>query len=70
MFIYPRLQLARDLLSDEGVIFMSIDEHEMANLKLLSDEVFGEDNHIGEIIRNTNSSKTRLYFYLQVMIIV
>ena len=62
MFIYPRLQLARDLLSDEGVIFMSIDEHEMANLKLLSDEVFGEDNHIGEIIRNTNSSKNQALF--------
>ncbi|UQF12319.1 site-specific DNA-methyltransferase [Vagococcus lutrae] len=62
MFIYPRLQLARDLLSDEGVIFMSIDKHEMVNLKLLSDEIFGEDNHIGEIIRNTNSSKNQALF--------
>lgn len=62
MFMYPRLKLARDLLSDDGVIFMSIDEHEMANLKLLSDEIFGEDNHIGEIIRNTNSSKNQALF--------
>ena len=44
MFMYPRLVLARDLLTDDGVIFISIDEHEMANLKLLCDETFGEEN--------------------------
>ena len=55
MFMYPRLVLARDLLKDEGVVFISIDEHEMTNLKLLCDEIFGEENHIGEIIRKTKS---------------
>ena len=48
-FIYPRLLLARDLLSDDGVIFISIDDNEQANLKLLCDDVFGEENFIGEI---------------------
>ncbi|MBS1648817.1 MAG: site-specific DNA-methyltransferase [Bacteroidetes bacterium] len=43
-FMYPRLLLARDLLSKEGVIFISIDDNEQANLKLLCDEVFGEEN--------------------------
>ena len=42
--IYPRLKVARDLLSDDGVIFISIDDHEQANLKKICDEVFGEEN--------------------------
>lgn len=42
--MYPRLKLARNLLTDDGVIFISIDDHEQANLKKLCDEVFGEDN--------------------------
>ena len=46
-FIYPRLLLARDLLTDDGVIFISIDDNEQANLKLLCDDVFGEQNFIG-----------------------
>ncbi|MGY4893420.1 MAG: site-specific DNA-methyltransferase [Candidatus Saccharimonadota bacterium] len=45
--MYPRLKLARNLLTDDGVIFMSIDDNEQANLKKLSDEIFGEDNFIG-----------------------
>ena len=45
-FMYPRLKLARDLLKDDGVIFISIDNNEQANLKLLCDEIFGEDNFI------------------------
>lgn len=49
-FMYPRLLLARDLLSDDGVIFISIDDNEQANLKLLCDEIFGEENFIGEFI--------------------
>jgi adenine-specific DNA-methyltransferase len=49
--IYPRLKLARDLLTDDGVIFISIDDNEQANLKKLCDnEVFGEDNFIATII--------------------
>jgi adenine-specific DNA-methyltransferase len=45
-FMYPRLLLARDLLSKEGVIFISIDDNEQANLKLLCDDIFGEENFI------------------------
>ncbi|GIM56052.1 hypothetical protein CAPN006_04460 [Capnocytophaga canimorsus] len=43
-FMYPRLLLARDLLAKDGVIFISIDDNEQANLKLLCDEIFGEEN--------------------------
>ena len=42
--MYPRLKLARDLLTDDGVIFISIDDNEQANLKRLCDEIFGEEN--------------------------
>ena len=49
-FMYPRLLLARDLLRDDGVIFISIDDNEQAQLKLLCDEVFGQENWIGNLI--------------------
>jgi adenine-specific DNA-methyltransferase len=49
-FMYPRLLLARDLLSKEGVIFISIDDNEKANLKILCDEIFSEENYLGTII--------------------
>ena len=49
-FMYPRLLLARDLLKEDGVIFISIDDNEVAQLKLLCDEIFGEDNFVGEFI--------------------
>ena len=45
-FMYPRLLLAKDLLRDDGVIFISIDDNEQAQLKLLCDEVFGEENYL------------------------
>ncbi|MGN0114942.1 MAG: site-specific DNA-methyltransferase [Acutalibacteraceae bacterium] len=45
--IYPRLKLAKDLLSDDGVIFISIDEHELINLVKASNEIFGTDNMVG-----------------------
>ena len=48
-FMYPRLLLARDLLRDDGVIFISIDDNEQANLKLLCDDVFGEENFVEQI---------------------
>ena len=48
--MYPRLKLARDLLTDDGVIFISIDDNEVANLKKICDEVFGEDNFVVEMI--------------------
>jgi adenine specific DNA methylase Mod len=50
MFMYPRLVLARDLLSKDGVIFISIDDNEQANLKLLCDSVFGEENNISNLV--------------------
>src|SRR5690554_958645 len=48
--MYPRLYLARNLLRDDGVIFISIDDNEAANLKLLCDEVFGAENFIGDFV--------------------
>ena len=48
--IYPRLLLAKDLLSDSGVIFISIDDHEYANLKKICDDIFGEENFIANLI--------------------
>ena len=48
--IYPRLKLARDLLTDDGVIFISIDDNEQANLKRLCDEIFGEGNFISNLV--------------------
>ena len=51
--MYPRLQLARELLTDDGVIFISIDDNEQANLKLLCDDVFGEGNFVGDLIIET-----------------
>ncbi|KIX21622.1 hypothetical protein SY27_07945 [Flavobacterium sp. 316] len=50
MFMYSRLQLAKDLLKDDGVIFISIDDNEQANLKLLCDDVFGEENLISNLV--------------------
>jgi adenine-specific DNA-methyltransferase len=47
-FMYPRLLLARDLLKKEGVIFISIDDNEQSNLKLLCDEIYGEENFISK----------------------
>ena len=47
--IYPRLKLARDLLRDDGVIFISIDDNEVHNLRKICDEIFGEDNFYGMI---------------------
>ena len=48
--IYPRLRIARDLLSDDGVIFISIDDNEQENLKKCCDEIFGAHNFIAQIV--------------------
>lgn len=61
--MYPRLYLARNLLRDDGVIFISIDDNEAANLKLLCDEVFGAENFLSSIVwekrfTRSNNSKT------------
>ena len=48
--MYPRLKLARNLLRDDGVIFVSIDDHEVHNLRHLMDEIFGSENFIANVI--------------------
>ncbi|GAA7718470.1 site-specific DNA-methyltransferase [Helicobacter pylori] len=55
-FMYPRLLLARDLLKQDGVIFISIDDNECAQLKLLCDEIFGERNFVAEMPRLTKKA--------------
>lgn len=52
--IYPRLKLARDLLSDDGIIFISIDDNELTNLKKICDEIFGESNFVELFINRSN----------------
>ncbi len=54
--MYPRLKLARNLLKDDGVIFISIDDNEVANLRKLCDEIFGEDNFVGNVARATGTT--------------
>ena len=54
--MYPRLRLARNLLSDDGVIFISIDDNEQENLKKICDEVFGEDNLVNVFIWNCSTA--------------
>ena len=54
--IYPRLKLARNLLTDDGVIFISIDDNEQANLEKVCDEIFGEENFEGVLIWKTKTA--------------
>ena len=56
MFMYPRLLMARDLLDNDGVIFISIDDNEYHNCKLLCDDIFGEENFIANICHKARSS--------------
>ena len=53
--MYPRLKLARDFLTDNGVIFISIDDHEVHNIKNICNEVFGEQNFVGQMIHQRAS---------------
>ncbi len=72
--MYPRLMLARNLLSDDGVIFISIDDNEQSNLKKMCDEIFGEMNFVnlvvwlnnlkGRQISNYGAAKTFEYIYV------
>ena len=48
--MYPRLVLAQQLLRDDGIIFISIDDNEVAQLKILMDMIFGSDNFIGQLV--------------------
>ncbi|VXB66853.1 site-specific DNA-methyltransferase [Frigoribacterium sp. 9N] len=53
--MYPRLKVARNLLADDGLIFISIDDHELHNLHKLGNDVFGENNFVGQITRATGT---------------
>ncbi|MCK9787962.1 site-specific DNA-methyltransferase [Providencia sp. CIM-Carb-044] len=59
--MYPRLKLARNLLKDDGVIFISIDDNEIANLKKICDEIFGEENCRGIVSRPTGTPSGQGY---------
>lgn len=65
--IYPRLRLAKDLLSDDGVIFISIDDSEQANLKKICDDVFGESNFIANLIWQKKFSRSNDATYFSTM---
>jgi adenine-specific DNA-methyltransferase len=54
--MYPRLYLARNMLQEDGIIFISIDDNENANLKILCDDVFGEENYVGTFVWRRRSS--------------
>ena len=58
--IYPRLFLAKNLLSDNGVIFISIDDSEVSNLRKICDDIFGEENFIGCFVRRRRQSQANL----------
>ena len=60
--IYPRLKMAKDLLSDDGVIFISIDDNEVENLKKICDEIFGAINHLVALIWNKQHSQQQGIF--------
>ena len=60
--MYPRLKLARNLLKDDGVIFISLDDGEVANLRKICDEIFGEDNFIGNIAWKKTSGDNKPSF--------
>ena len=55
--MYPRLRLAANLLRDDGVVFISIDDHEVTNLRRLCDEVFGEENFVAQFIWQSRQNK-------------
>lgn len=54
--MYPRLRLARNLLQEDGMIFVSIDNNEVHNLRLLMNEIYGEENTVGTIVRSTGQT--------------
>lgn len=60
--MYPRLRLAANLLRDDGVIFISIDDAELYNLKKVCDEVFGEENYVATLVYDKNRKNDAKYF--------
>jgi adenine-specific DNA-methyltransferase len=63
--MYPRLKLARNLMSDDGVLIVSIDENEHANLVNIGSEVFGRDAYVGEIVLKNSSRSDQRYISMQ-----
>ncbi len=61
--MYPRLKLARNLLTDDGAIFISIDDNEQENLKKICDEIFGESNFITKFIRKGSGGRQDSKYY-------
>lgn len=61
--IYSRLKLARNLLTDDGVIFISIDDNEIANMTKICNEIFGENNFVGTLIRKTASNRAMAKYF-------
>lgn len=71
--MYPRLKLARTLLRDDGLIFVSIDDNEAHNLRLVMDEIFGTENFVAAIAwekRYTRSNNARMFYSLKDSILV
>jgi adenine-specific DNA-methyltransferase len=60
--IYPRLFLARNLLREDGVIFVSIDDHEVHNLRAVMNEIFGEENFLAELVYDKNRKNDAKFF--------
>ncbi len=60
--LYPRLRIAKDLLSDDGVIFISIDDNEQDNLKKICDEIFGTQNFIANLVWDLGTGTTAGHF--------
>jgi len=79
-FMEKRLRLAKNLLSDKGVIFISIDDNEQANLKLLCDKIFGEKNFVANFIwrkkqvedkqQNILQQNMNIYYFMQIQKII
>jgi adenine-specific DNA-methyltransferase len=63
--MYPRLRLAKNLLKDDGVIFISIDDHEVHNLRKICDEIFGEDQFITSIIWHNNKKGRQMDLHIK-----
>ena len=61
--IYPRLKVAKDLLADDGVIFISIDENEIRNLRVVCDEIFGNNNFIAQFTRKGSGGRQDSKYY-------
>ena len=61
--MYPRLKLARNLLSEDGVIFISIDDNEVHNLRKICDEIFGERNFVANIVRKTGATRAMAKYF-------